>query len=80
MYNLTLRSAKTITSAELQSALAALDAECGTMTHKSRMRHLGSIERLEARGMQYSNQDFDVLSAALNFLDAVDPTNRLRRE
>jgi hypothetical protein len=37
------------------------------------MAHLSSIETLEARGMQRSNQDFDVLSAALDFLDAVAP-------
>lgn len=37
-----------------------------------------SIERLESRGMQYSNEDFDVLSGALNFLDAVQPDHGLR--
>lgn len=33
------------------------------------MRHLSAIEHLEQRGMEYSNQDFDVLSAALRFSD-----------
>lgn len=30
-------------------------------------RHLSALERLESRGVEYSNQDFDVLSAALRF-------------
>lgn len=34
-------------------------------------RHLSAIERLEARGAEYSNQDFDVLSAALRFAESV---------
>jgi hypothetical protein len=44
------------------------------------MAYLGAIERLEARGTQYKNQDLDVLSGALNFLDAVQPEHRLRGE
>lgn len=32
------------------------------------MRQLVAIESLEARGQQYANQDFDVLSAALDYL------------
>lgn len=35
--------------------------------HPGVMRHLSAIEQLEARGAQYSNQDFDVLSAAYSF-------------
>ena len=35
--------------------------------HPDVMRHLAAIEHLEARGAKYSNQDFDVLSAAWNF-------------
>lgn len=35
------------------------------------MRHLSAIERLEARGIRYANQDFDVLNAAYDF--AVSP-------
>jgi spore germination protein YaaH len=31
------------------------------------MKHLGAIERIEARGITYSNEDFDVLSAAYRF-------------
>ena len=78
MYALHLRTGKHVTSAMLQHALGAVDADCETRTHASRMIHLQAIERLEARGMTYSNQDFDVLSAALNFLDAVMPEHRLR--
>ena len=78
MYKLHLQSGRAIESASLIHALGSLDAECGTQTHASRMAHLGSIERLEARGMTYSNQDFDVLSSALNFLDAVQPEHGLR--
>ncbi len=78
MYALHLRNGKRVTSAVLQHTLSKLD--CGTLTHITRMQHLSAIERLEARGMQYSNQDFDVLSSALNFLDAVDPEHGLRDE
>jgi hypothetical protein len=35
--------------------------------NQQRMRHMVAIEELEARGMQYSNQDCDVLSGALTF-------------
>ena len=31
------------------------------------MQHLGSIERIEARGITYSNQDFDVLNSAYTY-------------
>ncbi len=78
MYRLILRSGRPITSAQLQQALGQVDAECGTVTHQTRMKHLGAIERLCARGKSYSNEDFDVLSAALNFLDAVVPDHCLR--
>jgi hypothetical protein len=33
------------------------------------MRHLVAIERLESRGMSYSNEDFDVLSAAHSYAE-----------
>lgn len=78
MYALNLRNGNAITSAMLQAKLGELSAECGTVTHSSRMGYLSAIERLEARGMSYSNQDFDVLSGALNFLDAVMPDHGLR--
>jgi hypothetical protein len=78
MYALHLRNGRSITSAVLQRALADVPAECGTAAHDSRMGYLSAIERLEARGMTYSNQDFDVLSGALNFLDAVVPEHDLR--
>lgn len=71
MYGIKLVSGGFIRSAELQRALADLPFECGTELHSRRMQHLGAIESLEARGMHYSNQDFDVLSSALNFLAAV---------
>lgn len=80
MYKLLLRKGKAIKSEEIQQALNEVEAECGTTTHQSRMAHLSRIEQLEARGMQYSNQDFDVLSSALNFLDAVHPDHKLREE
>lgn len=76
MYSLRLQSGLRISSAELQHALGAL--KCGTETHLARMAHMSAIERIEARGTTYSNQDFDVLSAALNFLDAVHPEHELR--
>lgn len=81
MYGLKLVNGGFIRSAEIQRALAQLPFECGTELHSRRMALLGAIERLEARGMQCSNQDFDVLSSALNFLDAVasDSADDLRR-
>ena len=76
MYRLHLHSGGAVSSAELQHALGQL--ERGQLTHETRMRHLAALEALEARGMRYANQDFDVLSAALNFLDAVLPDHTLR--
>jgi hypothetical protein len=35
------------------------------------MRHLVAIENLGARGTRYSNQDFDVLSAAFRWASAI---------
>lgn len=80
MYGIALCHGGFIRSAEIQRALSELPFECGTELHTRRMRELSAIEHLEARGMQYSNQDFDVLSSALNFLDAVAPevSERLR--
>ena len=81
MYGITLQAGhgkRWITSAMLQHALGALPCAQGTVTHDRRMAFLSAIERLGARGMQYSNQDFDILSGALNFLDAVDPEHDLR--
>lgn len=77
MYALHLRNGKTITSAMLQHAIGAVTGE---MTRVTAGHHLGAIERLEARGMTHANQDFDVLSAALNFLDAVVPEHGLRED
>ena len=73
MYGLTLHSGRYVGSAELQRALSLLPFDCGTELHTRRMQQLGAIERLEARGTSYSNQDVDVLAGALNFLDAVAP-------
>lgn len=78
MYSLHLQSGNRITSAELQHTLGALQLDYDTETNRARMAHLSSIERLEARGISYANQDFDVLSRALNFLDAVAPEHQLR--
>jgi hypothetical protein len=78
MYRLVLRSGGSITCGQLMGALGAVDAECGTVTHNTRMRHLAELERLGARGMRYANQDFDIMSSALNFLDAVLPEHGLR--
>lgn len=61
MYSITHRD-KTWRSGELQRAIGQID-------HPDTMRHLSAIESLEARGAQYSNHDFDVLSAALSFID-----------
>ena len=76
MYGLNLTTGERITSAQLQQSLGALDL--GEMMHARRMEHLTAIEHIEARGIRYSNQDFDVLSSALNFLDAVNPDHSLR--
>src|SRR3990167_3151719 len=80
MYVIKLTSGGFIQSAVIQRALADLPLECGSELHKRRMQQLGVIEHLEARGMAYANQDFDVLSSALNFVDAVAPdvANELR--
>lgn len=76
MYSLHLLSGQTITSAQLQHALGRLDLN-GEL-HKRLMSQLSGIESLEARGCRYSNHDFDVLSGALNFIDAVAPDHGLR--
>ena len=57
-----------ITSAELQRRISELVA-CNASLREDGMRHLGAIERLEARGMSYSNEDFDVLSSAKRWCD-----------
>ncbi len=36
------------------------------------IRHLCAIEHLEARGITYCNEDFDVLSAAHRFANALE--------
>lgn len=71
MYGLKLCGGGFIGSLAIKVALAKLEVsgEVGLR----RMREMVAVERLEGRGMQYSNQDFDVLSSALNFLDAVAP-------
>jgi hypothetical protein len=81
VYHLPITAARRITSAELSRALGDLD--CPVITeadsvHLRRMSHLGAIEALEARGARYSGHDFDALSGALNFLDAVEPAHGLR--
>lgn len=78
MYSLHLRSGRSVTSAMLQRSLADCGVESGSELGHRRMAYMVSIERLESRGMQYSNEDFDVLSGALNFLDAVQPDHGLR--
>lgn len=80
MYALSLSSGGRIGSADIQRALADLPFECGSESHKRRMQWMGEIERLGARGARYSNEDFDVLSGALNFIDAVAPevSDRMR--
>ena len=76
MYGLNLTTGKRITSAQIQHAIGRLDIQ-GSLQGKQ-MEHLTAIEHIEARGIRYSNQDFDVLSSALNFLDAVNPDHSLR--
>ena len=78
MYALHLRNGKSITSAQLQHAIGSLDCTGHHSMAHGAIHHLCAIERLEARGMTYSNQDFDVLSSSLNFLDAVNPDHTLR--
>lgn len=73
MYSLALQRGRSIPSANLMAALASLPFAIGTQMHSRRCDEMASIERLGARGMRYANQDFDVLSSALNFLDAVAP-------
>ena len=77
MYALYLTTGQRITSAELQRALGDLDLS-GAELLKRRMNILCDIESIESRGIRYSNHDFDVLSGALNFLDAVEPHHQLR--
>jgi hypothetical protein len=80
MYGISLCGGGFIRSAEIQAALANVvnEAQDGA-TADSAWRHLCQIEHLEARGMLYSNQDFDVLSSALNFLDAVSEAGKRLR-
>lgn len=71
MYGLKLEGNGFIGSLAIKTALGRLDVsgEIGLR----RMREMVAIENLEGRGVRYANQDFDVLSSALNFLDAVAP-------
>ena len=73
MYSLALQHGRSVLSQDMSAALASLPFAVGTELHARRCSEMAAIERLEARGMQYSNHDFDVLSSALNFLDAVAP-------
>jgi hypothetical protein len=61
MYCLKIANGPLLRSEEIARMVAARDG------HPDTMRHLGAIERIEARGIVYSNQDFDVLSAAYSF-------------
>ena len=65
MYKLTVQSngqSKTLRSAEIQRLVGE-----SKPTHPETMAHLCAIEHIEARGIKYANQDFDVLSAAYRF-------------
>lgn len=73
MYALHLRSGVSIPAAVLQKAIADLPFPVGSQSQARGFAHICQIERLCSRGMSRANEDFDVLSGALNFLDAVAP-------
>ena len=73
MYGVSLCGGGFIRSAELQRAIAELPHAADSELWRRGFQLICDIEHLEARGMRYSNQDFDVLSSALNYLDAVAP-------
>ena len=52
---------KVLAGADIASAVAAMPYSA------DQIRHLSAIERLGARGCSYSNEDFDILSAAWHF-------------
>lgn len=65
MYSLTIQDAgqsRTLRSAEIQRLVGERKPN-----HPETMTHLFAIETIEARGIKYANQDFDVLSAAYRF-------------
>lgn len=70
MYSLTIQDSiypRTLRSAEVQRLVAERRPN-----HPEMMHHLSAIERIEARGIAYSGEDFDVLSAAYRFA-TLDP-------
>jgi hypothetical protein len=70
-YGLSLCGGGRIEATTLAAALALL--ECGPAVSVRRRELLEKVDALCVRGMRYANEDFDVLSSALNFLDAVQP-------
>lgn len=64
MYGLTTKDCAWIPSQCIARMLTDYDA---TGENPEVFRHLRAIETLEARGMQYANHDFDVLSAAHDY-------------
>lgn len=68
MYSLTIQDgcqSRTLRSAEIQRLVGERKPN-----HPETMTHLFAIETIEARGIKYSGQDFDVLSAAYRFANA----------
>lgn len=63
-YGLSVANDRYYRAGEIQRMVA----DAPTEDNEGRMRHLMAIERLCCRGMEYSNQDFDVLSAAWSFI------------
>jgi hypothetical protein len=67
MYNVGVGNREWITSGQLQRLISEIGlADESTMPEC--MRHMSAIESLEARGMRYSNHDFDVLAPAHSFV------------
>jgi hypothetical protein len=61
MYGISVRTAPSIETRWIKSdeILAMLDP-----TNPEHARHIAWIEQIERKGIRYSNEDFDVLSAA----------------
>ncbi len=62
MYTLSIAGAGFLRSAEIARMIVDNRGD-----HPDVIRHLSAIEHIEARGISYSNEDFDVLSAAHRF-------------
>ena len=71
MYRLALAGGEIIPSEVIAHRIAGtLDYDSDPNHAAVGMKHLYAIETIEARGLQYANQDFDVLSSAYDFMVA----------